>query len=60
MMNAVLYGISRDQFMGRHRSNHIQVVYVPDSASAGLALATKAAMMAELGLEVNLCGACGL
>jgi hypothetical protein len=25
-----------------------------------LALATKAAMMAELGLEVNLCGACGL
>ena len=60
MMNAVLYGISRDQFMGRHRSNHIQVVYVPDSASAGSALATKAAMMAELGLEVNLCGACGL
>jgi hypothetical protein len=60
IMNAILCGISRDQFMARHRSNHIQVVYAPDSASAGLALATKAAMMAELGIEVNLCGKCGL
>ena len=60
LMNAILCGISRDQFMARHRSNHIQVVYAPDSASAGSALATKAAMMAELGIEVNLCGKCGL
>jgi hypothetical protein len=60
LMNAILYGISRDQFMARHRSNHIQVVYAPDSASAALALATKAAMMAELGIEVSLCGKCGL
>jgi hypothetical protein len=59
-MNAILCGISRDQFMARHRSNHIQVVYAPDFASAGSALATKAAMMAELGIEVNLCGKCGL
>jgi hypothetical protein len=56
IMNAVLHGISRDQFMGRHRSNHIQVVYAPDAASAASALATKAAMMAELGIAVNLCG----
>ena len=60
LMNAILCGISRDQFMARHRSNHIQVVYAPDFASAGSALATKAAMMAELGIEVNLCGKCGL
>ena len=59
VMNAILCGISRDQFMARHRSNHIQVVYAPDSATAGSALATKAAMMAELGIEVNLCGKCG-
>jgi len=59
-MNAILYGITRDQFMGRHRSNHIQVAYAPDSASAASTLATKAAMLAELGIEVNLCGACGL
>jgi hypothetical protein len=60
IMNAILYGITRDQFMGRHRSNHIQVAYAPDSASAASTLATKAAMLAELGIEVNLCGACGL
>jgi hypothetical protein len=44
----------------RHRSNHIQVVYAPDSESAGSTLATKAAMMAELRIEVSLCGKCGL
>jgi hypothetical protein len=60
IMNASLYGITRDQFMGRHRSNHIQVVYAPDPMSATSALATKAAMMAELGIAVNFCGDCSL
>ena len=60
MMNALLYGISRNQFMARHKSNHIQVAYAPDAEHARSALATKAAMMAELGIEVNLCGSCGL
>lgn len=60
VMNAILCGVSRDQFMARHRSNHIQVVYAPDSATASSALATKSAMLAELGIEVNLCGNCGL
>ncbi len=27
MMNAVLHGVTRDQLMGRHKSNHIQVAY---------------------------------
>ncbi len=60
IMNAVFYGVTRDQFMGRHRSNHVQVAYAPNAQSAGTALAAKAAAMQELGIEVNLCGAYGL
>jgi len=60
MMNALLYGVSRDQLMARHRSNHIQVVYAPDAETARSALSAKAAMMAELGITVNLCGDCDL
>jgi hypothetical protein len=56
LMNAVLYGISRDQFMARHKSNHIQVAYAPNPEGAASALYAKAAMMAELGIEVNLWG----
>jgi hypothetical protein len=60
LMNAILCGISRDQFMARHKSNHIQVAYAPDSESAHAALSAKAAMMIELGIAVNLCGKCEL
>ena len=56
IMHAVLDGVSRDQLMARHKSNHIQVAYAPDTESARLALATKAAMFREMGLEVFLCG----
>jgi len=56
IMHAVTYGITRDQMMARHKSNHIQVAYAPDAARANLALAVKAAMFRELGLEVALCG----
>jgi hypothetical protein len=56
MMHAVLYGISRDQFMARHKANHIQVAYAPDAQAAGLALAAKAAMFHGMGLEVAICG----
>ncbi len=56
LMNAVLYGVTRDQLMARHKSNHIQVVYAPDFKTAGALLASKAAAMSELGLEVNICG----
>ena len=58
IMHAVLKGVSRDQFMARHKSNHIQVAYAPDAESARAALSTKAAMMAELGIDVNICGDC--
>jgi hypothetical protein len=57
IMHAVLDGITRDQMMARHKSNHIQVVYAPDEAQAHRACRIKAAMLAELGLEVHLCGA---
>jgi len=42
--------------MAQHKSNHIQVVYAPDRVSANRALAVKAAMFQELGIEVNICG----
>ncbi len=56
IMHAVLYGISRDQMMGRHKANHIQVAYAPDAAGAQKALAAKAAFFREAGLEVSVCG----
>ncbi len=56
IMHAVLQGVSRDQMMARHKSNHIQVVYAPDKAAAKNGLFTKAAAMAELGLDVSICG----
>ena len=56
IMHAVLYGVTRDQFMGRHKANHIQVAYGPDAEGANLALAAKAAAFKALGMEVNICG----
>jgi len=32
MMHLVMRGITRDQFMARHKANHIQVVYAPREA----------------------------
>jgi hypothetical protein len=56
IMHAVTYGVSRDQMMARHKANHIQVAYANSAAEADLAMYTKAALAAELGLEVSLCG----
>ena len=56
IMHAVTKGVSRDQMMARHKSNHIQVVYAPTEKQAHRACRIKAAMMAGLGLEVHLCG----
>jgi hypothetical protein len=54
-MYAVLEGITRDQMMARHRSNHIQVRYAPNEKQPHRACRIKAAMLAELRLEVHLC-----
>ena len=56
MMHAVLYGVSRDQFMARHKANHIQVAYATDAATADRALQVKAAVFANLGVTVHRCG----
>ncbi len=56
IMHAVTYGVTRDQMMARHKANHIQVAYANSAQDADLALYTKAALAAELGLEVSVCG----
>jgi hypothetical protein len=56
IMNLVMRGITRDQFMGRHKANHIQVAYAPDRAGARRALYAKAAAFAAMGVQVSLCG----
>jgi L-fucose isomerase-like protein len=56
VMHAVFPGVTRDQFMARHCSNHIQVAYAPDQKGARRALAAKAAMFQALGIEVSFCG----
>jgi hypothetical protein len=55
-MHTVFQGITRDQMMARHQSNHIQVVYAPNEKQAHRAARIKAAAMRELGLKVALCG----
>ena len=56
IMHAVFHGVSRDQFMARHRANHVNVAYAPTAEMADKALAAKASMMAALGLTVHICG----
>ncbi len=56
IMHAVLHGVSRDQLMGHHKANHIQVVYAPSAEEADKALAAKAAMFQAMGVHVHLCG----
>lgn len=56
IMHAVLHGVSRDQFMARHKANHLNVVYAPDVDTAQKALTAKAAMLDALGVKVHLCG----
>jgi L-fucose isomerase, C-terminal domain len=56
MMHLVMKGVTRDQFMARHKANHIQVVYAPDKAGARKAMYAKAAAFNELGVKVTLCG----
>ena len=56
IMHAVLHGVTRDQMMARHKANHLNVAYAPTAEQAGKALAAKAAMLAEMGVAVHLCG----
>lgn len=56
IVHAVLHGVGQNQLMARHKANHVNVAYAPSAEMAEKALATKAAMFAELGISVHLCG----
>lgn len=56
IMHAVIKGVTRDQMMARHKSNHIHVAYAPDLSAARRGMFAKAAAMHELGLNVSFCG----
>ncbi|HEV7299156.1 MAG TPA: hypothetical protein VGN72_07305 [Tepidisphaeraceae bacterium] len=56
IMHAVTYGVTRDQMMARHQANHIQVAYANTAEDADKAMLAKAALAAELGMEVAICG----
>ena len=56
LMHALLYGVSRDKLMARHKSNHITVSYAPDAKTANEIAFAKASMARALGFKVYLCG----
>jgi hypothetical protein len=56
IVHTILHGVSRNQMMARHRANHVNIAYAPSVDVADKALATKAGMLAELGIHVHLCG----
>ncbi len=60
IMHAILHGVSRDQMMARHKANHINVAYAPTPEIADRALAAKAAMLHEMGINVHFCGQAGV
>lgn len=52
----IRYGVSRNQFMAKHKSNHETILYANDAESANQAMLAKAAMADELGMKVFICG----
>jgi L-fucose isomerase-like protein len=56
IMHAVLHGVSRDQFMAKHRANHVQVAYAPNRDAADRAATAKAAFFDALDITVHICG----
>jgi hypothetical protein len=56
IVHTVLHGVTQNQMMARHRANHVNIAYAPSAEVADKALATKAAMLAELGVKVHVCG----
>jgi len=56
VMHAILHGVTQNQFMARHPSNHVNVAYAPTAEVADRALDAKAVMLHEMGLRVHRCG----
>jgi hypothetical protein len=52
MISVITEGVSRDQFMARHRANHVSIAYAGNREEALHALRVKAAMCAELDIAV--------
>lgn len=59
IMHGVLHGVSRNQLMGRHKSNHIQVAYAGSAEAADRAMRLRAHLANELGLKVSVVGVGG-
>ncbi|MBY5934941.1 fucose isomerase [Tateyamaria omphalii] len=56
IMHATLTGVTRDQLMGRHKSNHVQVVYATDDTAALDALIIRAELAHQMGIKVSVLG----
>ena len=56
IMHAVTQGVSRDQLMARHKSNHIQVAYATSEANAESAMWAKVTAFQRMGIDTYLCG----
>ena len=56
IMHARVFGVTRDQMMAKHQSNHVQVVYAPSAALAERGLRVKAGLAMELGIGVRRVG----
>ena len=58
IMHTVLKGVSRDQMMARHKSNHIQVVYCPNEKQAHRAARIKGRRLERTGAACFLVRGC--
>ena len=56
----IRYGVTRNQFMAQHKSNHETILYADDATMANQALFAKATMAEELGFKVFICGSTAL
>jgi hypothetical protein len=56
MVSVVMEGVTRDQFMARHRANHVSIAYAANRENAQEALALKASVFAHLGISAHFCG----
>ena len=56
IMHAVTHGVSRDQMMAKHKSNHLHVAYANSEKEADDVLYAKVAAAEALGIRVHVCG----
>jgi L-fucose isomerase-like protein len=56
IMHAKLHGVSKEQLLGNHKANHIQVAYANSAADADRCMWAKACTAHALGIQVVLCG----